>query len=123
MISSVSWLSIRLGDISLEMVLVGLLAFLITAVLLGVTVIVHKVKADDKCPERQVRGRVIEKRTEQDGVAGVMTIVVEWVVVEDAAGNRRSYRNMRPREMIIKEGDYCKLIVRGNTIYAYEKDK
>lgn len=123
MVHKVCMLDISLGDISLEMVLFGLVVFLVSAVIYGVATIKKKVQADDNLPEFEVTGRVIEKTTEQDGVAGIMNFSVEWVVIEDEKGNRRRFRNTRTNQIFISPGDHCKLTVRGHTIYGYTRVK
>lgn len=121
MTSVTSILSFRLGDISLEMMLAFLVTFIIALLILGVVVIKKKVQADDDLPAYEVTGRVIEKTTEQDGVAGVMTFTVEWIVVEDEKGNRNKYRNTQTNKIFVSTGDRCRMVVRGNTIYEYTR--
>lgn len=123
MIYNVCLLAIRLGDVPLELVLISLIGVLIGAVVTGVLVIKKKVQADDNLPAQEVIGRVIEVTTEEDGVAGIMTFTVEWIVVEDEKGNRKKYRNIRKNQIYISAGDSCRMTVRGNTIYEYSRVK
>lgn len=116
-------LAVKIGDVPLELLLFSLIGALAGAIVAGVLVIKKKIQADDNLPAQEITGRVIEKTTEQDGVAGIMTFTVEWVVVEDENGNRRKYRNTRKDQIYISLGDRCRMTVRGNTIYEYNREK
>lgn len=116
-------LAVKIGDVPLELLLFSLIGALAGAIIAGVLVIKKKIQADDNLPAQEITGRVIEKTTEQDGVAGIMTFTVEWVVVEDENGNRRKYRNTRKDQIYISLGDRCRMTVRGNTIYEYNREK
>lgn len=123
MLNNAGMLDVRLGDVPLELVLAGLVGSLIGAVMIGIVTIKKKVQADDDLPEQEIVGRVLEKTTGQEGVAGIMTFAVEWVIVEDESGNRGKYRNTRTNQIFINTGDYCRMTVRGNTIYEYTREK
>lgn len=116
-------LAVKIGDVPLGLVLFVLIGMIAGALIGGALVIKKKVQADENLPAYEITGRVIEKMTEQDGIAGILTFTVEWVIVEDEKGNREKYRNTRTKEIFISPGDYCKMTLRGYTIYEYARVK
>lgn len=116
-------LAVKIGDVPLELVLFSLIGAIAGATIACVLVIKKKIHADDNLPSQEITGKVIEKTTGQDGVAGIMTFTVEWVVVEDEMGNRRKYRNTRKEQINIGLDERCRMTVRGNTIYEYVRVK
>lgn len=123
MVTWVRMLDITLSDISLGEIAMFLIVFVISAIVIGSLMVKRKVQEDDELPAFEVTGRVIEKSTSQEGLAGVMTFSVEQILIEDETGMRRQFRNIRTKEIYISTGDRCRMTVRGHTIYEYTRLK
>lgn len=87
----------------------------------GAVSIITYIKSDDDKEESKAIGKIIEKKTESHGI--VYKLPVDLIVVEWENGIRSCLRNVKTKEIILAPGDAGTFTIRGETIYAFEREQ
>ena len=73
-----------------------------------------------------MHGKILEKHDDEfkPGAIGIKaSLPIEQLIFEDDQGNRIRLRNVKTKEIMLASGDTGRMTYRGETVYAFERDR